>query len=320
MPKHIATIILGLSLCAASLNAIGEPTYAERLGWPPGSRVVIFHIDDAGMCHDANAGAIEAIEKGAATSVSIMFPCAWVVEFARYLKKHPDVDAGAHLTLTSEWDNYRWGPVAGKRAVPGLVDEEGCFWDDVPNVIAHASADEVETEIRAQVDRAETLGIKLTHLDSHMGTLFESPEYFMRYMKLGIEKKIPVLIAGGHLRYILEGEPEIADAVKAMAQMAWAAGLPVLDDIHAISYDWKEKAEKKEKVIEFLRTLEPGITEFILHCTKPSNVFEHISTSGPTREADLLAMTDPEVKKVIEEEGIILTTWRELMQRRGQAE
>ena len=326
MRNHLTLSMLVVSLCLAAVGAQGGPdaedakTYAERLGWPPGSRVVIFHIDDAGMCHDANVGVIEAIEKGVATSTSIMMPCAWVSEYAKYLKEHPETDAGIHLTLTSEWDDYRWGPLAGKSAVPGLVDEEGCFWPDVPQVMLKATPDEVETEIRAQIDRCRAMGIEPTHLDSHMGTLFAAYPFFERYLKVGIETGIPILVPAGHMHHISKGAPVLVEVARQMGEKAWEAGLPVVDDIHADSYDWKSRDEKKAKVIEFLRTLRPGITEFVVHCTKPSESFKYISDSGPTRDADLLVMTDPEVKKVIEEESIILTTWRELKQRRDQVD
>ncbi|NIA13662.1 MAG: ChbG/HpnK family deacetylase [Nitrospiraceae bacterium] len=303
---------------AADADADTEPTYAERLGWPAGSRIAIFHVDDAGMCHDANVGTIEALEKGVATSTSIMMPCAWVGEFARYVAANPTVDAGLHLTLTSEWKNYRWGPVAGKSAVPGLVDKEGCMWHEVEQVVANASPDEIETEIRAQLDRALTLGLKPTHLDSHMGTLFASPAFFERYLKVGAEKNIPVLVPGGHLTHVKAGLPLPEEAVKMMAQKAWDAGLPVVDDIHVGSYEGMTPEDKKGLVIDFLRTLKPGITEFIVHCTRPSENFQHISSSGRMRLAELNAMCDPEVKKVVEEEGIILTTWREMKERRDK--
>ena len=88
------------------------PTYAERLGWPAGTKVIIFHVDDAGMSHNSNMGAIKALEEGVATSVSVMMPCPWVPEFVEYVKEHPEVDVGLHLTHTSEWKKYRWGPVS----------------------------------------------------------------------------------------------------------------------------------------------------------------------------------------------------------------
>ena len=314
-----AALLIGIALafCCAALGEVEEePTYAERLGWPEGAKVVIFHIDDAGMCHDANVGVIEALENGVSTSTSVMMPCPWVPEFAKYLKEHPDVDAGLHLTLTSEWENYRWGPLAGKAAVPGLCDEQGCFWADVDPVVEHARPDEVETEIRAQIDRALTMGIKPTHLDSHMATLFSSPLFFHRYMKVGIEYGIPILVVGGHLQFAQEDTGDLAEQVRMLAKRVWDAGLPVIDDVVSATYDWKTFEEKKAKTLEVLRTMKPGITEIIQHCTRPSEMFQHISSSGETRLSDLLVSLDPDVKQFIEEEGIVLTTWRELKQRR----
>lgn len=310
-------LFFGAALLAAG-SALGDPTYAERLGWPAGTKVVIFHIDDAGMSHDSNDGTIEAMEKGVATSTSIMFPCAWVSEYAKYLKKHPGVDAGVHLTLTSEWDNYRWGPVAGKRVVPGLTDGQGCLWKSVAEVCAHASAAEVDAEMRAQLDRCVTMGIMPTHLDSHMGTLFSRPDYTEKYVRLGIEKNIPVLMPGGHMQYVRQENGDVAEGAKVMADMLWNAGLPVVDDIHTDGYGWKTFEEKKQGVLQFLKEMQPGVTEFILHCTKPSESFPFITDSGPTREADLLVMVDPDVRKAVETEKIVLTTWRELKQRRDQ--
>ena len=307
-----------MAMTLASVSAFSEPTYAEKLGWPAGSRVVVFHVDDAGMSHDSNMGAFEAIEKGVATSTSVMFPCPWVPEFAHYWKNHPDLDAGIHTTLTSEWGEYRWGPLAGKKAAPGLVDEEGCLWHGVPQVVAKATPDEVEAEIRAQVERCMTLGFKPTHIDSHMGTVFANPGYLERYIKIGIEMNIPVMFPGGHMEYISKEKPDMVEPARAMAKMLWDAGLPVLDDIHTGGYGVKTPADKKGQIINFLRTVKPGITQFIVHCTRPTEIFQFIAASGGMRLAELEAMTDPEVRKVVEEEKITLTTWKELKQRRDK--
>jgi chitin disaccharide deacetylase len=129
-------LVLSGSMLTALKTVAAEPTYAERLGWPPGSRVVIFHVDDVGMSHDSNVGAIKAVTDGVATSMSIMFPCPWVSEIGKYIKEHPTVDAGIHVTLTSEWPRYRWGPLAGKKAVPSLVDPEGCLWPEVASAVS----------------------------------------------------------------------------------------------------------------------------------------------------------------------------------------
>ncbi len=293
-----------------------QQTYAERLGWNPGDRVLIIHCDDAGMSYASNRGASEALEFGLVTSASIMMPCSWVPGFAAWLKEHPGTDAGVHLTLTSEYDYYRWMPVAGAAAVPGLVDAQGCLHDNVGLVVQKATPDELEREIRAQVDRALGMGIEVTHLDSHMGTVFATPEFFERYAKVGIEKGIPILIMGS-----IEGtglDEGMAEPVRAAADMVWAAGLPVIDFVHTDSYGWRT-TEKLPHFTEAVRALKPGITEMIIHCTKPDDVIEVINGGRTHLYGDYTAMINPELKKVIEEEGVILTTWRELKARRQKA-
>lgn len=311
-------IILICAFLAGSITAYSQqPTYAELLGWPSGTKAVIFHVDDAGMSHDSNMGAMKAIEDGIATSLSIMMPCSWVPEMTAYLKRHPQVDAGVHLTLTSEWKNYRWGPVAGKTAVPGLVDSDGCLWRTVSDVGAHATPDEVEAEILAQIDKLRAAGIEPTHLDSHMGTCF-LPQYFSSYVKVGIEKKIPVLIFGGHMQHIGDEAGALKPMVRMIAQTVWDAGLPVIDDLVTEPTRAKDYEQRKAELIRLLREMQPGITEVIVHCTLPSEAFSHISSSGPKRHAELRLMIDPDIKTFIKKEGIVLTTWRELTRRRQQ--
>ncbi|MBN1806363.1 MAG: polysaccharide deacetylase family protein [Sedimentisphaerales bacterium] len=317
LPNRYFITVLLLSMIVMRLDfaSAQEVTYAERLGWPSGTKVVIFHVDDVGMSHNSNIGAIRSIENGLATSLSIMMPCPWVPEYAAYLKEHPLTDAGIHLTHTSEWKNYRWGPVSGKSIVPGLVDPAGYLWKNVQDVVTHAAADEVETEIRAQIDKALAMGIKPTHLDSHMGTCFV-PQFIDRYVKVGIEKQIPVLIFGGHMQYISDEVGPLRPLVISIAEKVWNAGLPVIDDLVTNPTQSKDYKQKKAELIKLLRDMKPGVTEIIVHCTVQTEVFSHISGSGPNREAELRLLTDTEIKKFIENEGIILTTWRELKKRR----
>ncbi|MHC4570261.1 MAG: polysaccharide deacetylase family protein [Planctomycetota bacterium] len=305
----IAMFALFMMSTLSSATNTEAPTYAERLGWPAGTKAVIFHVDDAGMSHNSNMGAIRAIEDGVATSVSVMMPCSWVPEFADYFKEHPEIDAGVHLTLTAEWNKYRWGPVCGKPAVPGLTDSDGYLWPGVLDVVAHATADEVETEIRAQIDKALAMGIKPTHIDSHMGTCFH-PKFLERYVKVGIEKQIPVLMMIG-----AEAGP-LKPLVHSISQQIWDAGLPVIDDLVTQPTRAKDYEQRKAELIKLLGDIKPGITEIIVHCTIQTEVFSHISGSGPTREAELRLLTDKDVKAFIESKGIVLTTWRELKDRR----
>ncbi len=302
---------------ALHVSAAEPQTYAERLGWEPKARVVMFHCDDLGMSHASNLGGIESLEKGVVTSVSIMMPCPWVPEIVKYAKQHPQVDAGLHLTMNSEWDLYRWGPVAGKPAVPGLCDPDGYLWHPTQETAKHATPDEVEREIRAQIEKAEAMGLHPTHIDTHMGALAVRPEFLERYMKVGIEKQIPVLAIGGHRSF---ARVENAGAMKQIEERikgVWDAGLPVIDDLHTASYDWKEGA-KSARFIKMLKELKPGVTMVIIHCSRPTDDFPLITGSSSLRFEDLKAMIVPDVRKTIEEEHIILTTWRELKERRDK--
>jgi predicted glycoside hydrolase/deacetylase ChbG (UPF0249 family) len=219
-------------------------------------------------------------------------------------------------------------------------------------VYFNASADEVDKEIRAQLDRALKMGFKPTHLDSHMGTLFAKPIFTEKYIKLGIEKQIPVMFPGGDdLFYRAEAraatitelkqqgkytegmpipDPAVLANVKETGAMIWKAGLPVLDDLHNSSYDWQMPNIDKmtdaqiqkwytDHYIESIGRLSPGLTMVIMHCTNPSANFDQISDTGKKRKGDLLAMLDPRLKAFLKDKGFILTTWREVMERRVKA-
>jgi predicted glycoside hydrolase/deacetylase ChbG (UPF0249 family) len=321
--------VLSILLAGSCAFAQTGPTYAEKLGWKKGDRVLILHMDDAGMSYDSDLGVERVLENGAARSFSVMMPCPWVPHIVRYIKAHPGVDAGLHLTLTSEWREYRWGPLAGT-AVPGLVDAEGALWADVGSVVGHATPDEVDREIRAQLARAENMGFHPTHLDSHMGTLFANQAFLEKYIRLGIEKQIPVMLPGGHDTYIqadARPQPELVAQMQKLGTQLWNAGLPVLDDLHNTSYGWsipkgmaRDDAHlqrwRTQRYMETLAELKPGLTMVIMHCTSPTEVFPHISDSGDLRKADLLAMLDAEFQTFLKDKGFIVTTWKEAAERR----
>jgi len=186
--------------------------------------------------------------------------------------------------------------------------------------------------MRAQLDRAERMGFHPTHLDSHMGTVFAKPEFLERYVRLGIDRQIPVMVPGGHDTNIRSETPGGSDALlqqmQRLGEQLWRGGLPVLDDLVNSSYGWKipqrldprdDEALQRwrtDRYIDILSRLRPGVTMVIMHCTAPTEVFEHISDSGYIRRADMLAMLDPRFARFLREEGFIVTTWRDLAERR----
>ena len=172
-------------------------TIAERLGHPADSKLLIIHADDLAVAHSVDVATFDALDKGAVSSASVMVPTPWITEVAAYAKAHPNADIGLHLTLTSEWDTYRWGSVEAPDKVPSLLDSAGTFPKDEKVVAATAKPLEVEREIRAQIERALALGIRPTHLDSHMGSLFTTPELIATYVKVARDYRLPFLALRG---------------------------------------------------------------------------------------------------------------------------
>jgi hypothetical protein len=161
-------ILMTIILCVFQ-NSFGQNEILQK--------ELLIRCDDIGMSHSVNIAAKELIESGLVFSASVMFPCAWYQEAVDILKANPQISVGIHLTLNAEWKNYRWGPVAGKDKVPSLVDEHGYFFPSRASFFANnPKLDEVEIELRAQIERAIKSGLKISYVDYHMGTAVDNLE------------------------------------------------------------------------------------------------------------------------------------------------
>ena len=289
-------------------RTVQTTTVQERLGYPASARLLVIHADDLGMNHSVNRATFEALEKGWITSASILVPCPWFPEVVRWAKQHPNADLGIHLALNSEWTTLRWGPVSSTDKVPSLLDAAEYLPLDTPAVVQNAKLPEVETELRAQVDRAQSAGIPLTHLDTHMAALFESAGLYQIYRKMGHAYGLPILQAraGSHAPV---GTSPPAEEILVEKVIEIDPGI--------VAQDWTSWYRKQ------LEPLGPGVYQIIVHLAYDDEemrgaTYDHPDWGAAWRQHDLDMVKSAEFRQFLKEQGFILVTWKELAKARQQ--
>lgn len=277
----------------------------ERLGYKPTDKLLIVNCDDVGMCNAANLAVIDGMENGMITSGTIMTPCPWFGAIADYAKNHPEKDFGVHLTHTAEWRFYRWGPVAPKDQVKGLCDPEGFLWRSVEEVYAHAKPEEALIEGRAQINKALAAGVPVTHIDSHMGTMQYSPDYFKAYVQLAIEFNLPMRM------------PSQATMVKFkqpnMREELSKQGLVFTDNF--VYDELQSYKEVKPFWTNIIKNLKPGVTEIFIHASKLSDELKAITGTAEKRAQEAACFTtDKDIRQLLKDEGVILIGYRPLLE------
>ena len=295
----------GLVLVLLAIPAANAQTknLAERLGYPPDAKLLIVHADDLAVAHSVDAASFDALEKGGVTSASIMIPCPWLNEVAAYAKDHPNADLGLHLTLTSEWKTYRWGPVESKDKVASLLDPSGYLWPETGLAVQNLKAEEAEREIRAQIERSITAGIHPTHLDSHMGVLFARPDLFAAYVKVA------------HDYHLLCLAVKVADE-RAKLLSLLSEKDPVVDSI-VMANPTVHANQWKESYGNAIKNVKPGLSEMIVHLGHDDAELQAVAIDHPDfgsawRQRDYDFVTSPDFKKMLEENHIVLVKWKDL--------
>ncbi len=273
----------------------------SKLGFSIRDRVAVINADDVGMCQATVPAFFELLDGGLVSSGSVMVPCPWFLEAAACARRTAAADLGVHLTLTSEWDRYRWRPISTCDLRSGLIDREGFFyrnqsmWDD-PDLEA------VLGEMRAQVDRARRAGIDATHIDSHMFAIL-SHGIVDAYVALGFEQRLPVL---------MHRQPAWVEALTAEEINRWEEqGLPVFDHLREISLDqprnaWLDVAQR------LFDELPAGLTYVILHPALDTPELRALAADWQQRVADYETFRGEELRNHVKNSGIHVIGWRAL--------
>ncbi len=307
---------LFLSVLFVLLRSLaGAQTTAEQLGYPEGTKLLIVNADDFGMCHAENVATMDLLLGGHITSATAMPPCPWFKEAARFAHDHPEVAVGIHLTLTSEWKLYKWGPVLGATAVPSLVTPEGFFPDDTPWVEAHAKPDEVEKELRAQIEHAVRLGLIPSHLDNHMGSLYGlvTGRHFLDIVfklcaEYGLPFRLPRHLSEQHMQTLAkERIQEIQSLTRSLEEKGFVLPDYLLTVEHGDSYEstW-------EKYADIFRNLKPGVTELYIHVAVECPEIKAVTGAWERRVWDHRVFKDPRTRALLDSLGVQLISYRPL--------
>jgi predicted glycoside hydrolase/deacetylase ChbG (UPF0249 family) len=305
MKRALAIVVL---VCSSAWSQPVGPTVQERLGHPASARLLVINADDLGMAHSVNRATFEALEKGWVGSASVLVPCPWFPEVARFARAHPEFELGIHLALNSEWTSFRWGPLSSVDTVPSLLDETGYLPLLEEMVAKQADPAQAERELRAQIERAKSAGIRLSHLDTHMGTLFHTAALFDVYRRLAGDYGLPL-------------------RVDRVAQLPPGASVPegevLLDRVVSIepgvdAAGWRAAYEK------MLAPLPPGVYELVVHLAYDDEEMRGATSDHPNWGAawrqqgrDLIASQG--FRDFLRAQNFVLVDWRTLARARRPA-
>ncbi len=279
-------------------------------------RAVVLHVDDVGMCHGANTAFLELSRSGGVTSGSVIVPCPWFREIAAAAAANGTLDVGVHLTLTSEWPQYRWAPLTTHSRSSGLIDDQGYFPRNCLLLRERMQVEAAETEFRAQIDRALDGGVDVTHLDTHMGAALV-PELVDVYVRLGIDYRLPILLprdAGSYTGVLRMGEIPAGLHERHVEELD-SRGVPVIDHFRMTPESYSPDVETTYR--RMIETLLPGVTFFALHCNAPGDIEAIVPPRAHRRTNEYALFGSGAPMRWIAEQGIraigmreIRTLWR----------
>jgi predicted glycoside hydrolase/deacetylase ChbG (UPF0249 family) len=285
--------------------SVNSQNLAQQLGYAPDSKLLIIHADDIGVAQGVNNASFSAFQKGAINSGSVMVPCPWFLEVAEFAKKNPKYDLGLHLTLTSEWKNYKWDGISSSNEISSLLNEKGHFYPSIEEVKINATYDDVKKELRAQVNYAKNFGFNPTHLDTHMGAVLVRQDITKAYFEIGEEFRIPVLAATIFKDLVnLDGIDE--------SKIVW------VQKVYQKSDDTPIDRENWDIFYSnVIKDIKPGLNVLLVHLGDDTPELKQMMVDHPGwgakwRALDSEVLESSTFKKLMKQENIQLVQWNQI--------
>ncbi|MCL6457860.1 MAG: polysaccharide deacetylase family protein [Gorillibacterium sp.] len=291
---------------------------ASKLGYSEQDRLLIVNADDFGMCHSFNIGVKQLLEEGVISSTTLMMPCPWAKEAAVWSAAHPIYDVGIHLTLTSEWKFYKWGPVSRNSDTTSLITAEGYFPADCLTVEQQADTTQVRTEIISQIELAKLFGVNPTHLDNHMGSVYglQTGRHFLEtVLDICMEYQLPFRMPRS--AFGMDLPPQMEIIMDVLAELADSRGVFILDYLLGLPFQTEVSQtyeEVRADMASLLRSMRPGISEIIIHPSPATDELKAVMPHWERRAMEFELFRDPYLQKVIKEEGIQMIRWKDLQE------
>ncbi|MEI6050732.1 MAG: polysaccharide deacetylase family protein [Bacteroidota bacterium] len=302
--KKIILVITSL-LITLSISSQDKKNLAEMLGYPRDSKLLIIHADDMGLANSVNTACLKAFENKGITSGSIMVPCPWAPDISSYVKDHPVLDVGIHLTMTAEWDLYKWDGVSPSDQISSLLDTNGYFYATVEELGKVAKGEDAARELRAQIDKAIASGVQPTHIDTHMGSVMANPELVKAYLNVSDEYHLPLLLPRAYLNMFPPDVTKVLDS-----KIFLLDNLFMLEP-QMITGKWIDAYKKG------IEEMKPGLNQMIVHLAIDNDEMKaickgHDEYGSSWRQKDLDLVLSTEFKNLLKKNEIILIGWRDI--------
>ncbi|MBL6649123.1 MAG: polysaccharide deacetylase family protein [Flavobacteriaceae bacterium] len=276
---------------------------SEKLGFKKDDKLLIIHADDLGLSRSVNKASFDALKKGHVNSASIMMTCKHINEVGKFAIENPEIDLGLHLTVTSEWRDYKWDGVLDSSKIPSMIDNKGHLFNNKKKFVLYANPYDLKNELQAQIDLAKSIGIRPSHIDSHEGALFFKQDLFKVYLEIGEENKLPVFVPKLVATHFDKDFPKPKNVV--IVENFFMASPKI------------EFSDWENYYITILNNLKPGLSEIIVHLGIDDNEMQNITIEHPNfgsewRNLDYDVVSSEKFQDAIETNNVKLVTWRQI--------